>query len=118
MFLLRSRVAQAMASNADRLHVSGDIIKDSVHQDMANHTLVFDVTDATGRVTVVYKGTPPQNMDEATKVVAVDANSGDVLGTGSPDFQSREASAGLASQAGGGATAPFWTMVSRLSGAR
>lgn len=64
-------VAQAKAVNADRMHLSGDIMKETVHQDLKEHTLTFDVKDATGRVTVVYSGTPPQNMGEATKVVAI-----------------------------------------------
>jgi cytochrome c-type biogenesis protein CcmE len=63
-------IAQAKASNADNLHVAGDIVKESVHQDLMNRTLVFDIKDQTGLVTVVYKGTPPQNMGEANKVVA------------------------------------------------
>ncbi len=63
-------VAQARTSAADNLHVAGDIVKESVHQDLANHTLTFDIKDQTGQVTVVYTGTPPQNMGEANKVVA------------------------------------------------
>jgi cytochrome c-type biogenesis protein CcmE len=63
-------VAQARTSTADNLHVAGDIIKETVHQDLANHTLTFDIKDTTGKVTVVYTGTPPQNMGEANKVVA------------------------------------------------
>jgi len=63
-------VAQAKASTADNLHVAGDIIKPTVRQDLADHTLIFDIKDSTGIVTVVYTGTPPQNMGEANKVVA------------------------------------------------
>ena len=63
-------VAQAKTSKADNLHVAGDIVKETVHQDLAHHSLIFDVKDETGKLTVVYTGTPPQNMDEATKVVA------------------------------------------------
>ncbi|HVT13016.1 MAG TPA: cytochrome c maturation protein CcmE [Fimbriimonadaceae bacterium] len=63
-------VAQARASTADNLHVAGDIIRDTVHQDLANRTLTFDMKDETGTVKVVYTGTPPQNMGEANKVVA------------------------------------------------
>src|SRR3569832_76630 len=63
-------IAQAKASNADNLHVAGDIVRESVHQDLMNRTLVFDIKDQTGIVTVVYKGTPPQNMGEANMVVA------------------------------------------------
>ncbi|HWA81994.1 MAG TPA: cytochrome c maturation protein CcmE [Fimbriimonadaceae bacterium] len=63
-------VAQAKSSTADNLHVAGDIIKDTVHQDLANRTLTFDIKDETGTVKVIYTGTPPQNMGEANKVVA------------------------------------------------
>jgi cytochrome c-type biogenesis protein CcmE len=63
-------VAQAKASQADNLHVAGDIVKETVRQDLSNRTLVFDIKDETGQVTVVYTGTPPQNMGEANKVVA------------------------------------------------
>lgn len=63
-------VAQAKASTADNIHVAGDILKSTVHQDLANRTLSFDIKDSTGIVTVVYTGTPPQNMGEANKVVA------------------------------------------------
>jgi len=70
-------VAQAKSSTSDRMHLAGDIVKETVHQDLANHTLIFDVKDESGKVTVVYSGTPPQNMGEATKVVAVGAMKGD-----------------------------------------
>lgn len=63
-------IAQAQASTADNLHVAGDIVKETVRQDLSNHTLVFDIKDGTGRMTVVYDGTVPQNMGEANKVVA------------------------------------------------
>jgi cytochrome c-type biogenesis protein CcmE len=53
------------------MHLAADIVKDSVHQDLSNHTLNFRVKDPTGEVDVVYTGTPPQNMGEATKVVAI-----------------------------------------------
>src|SRR5690349_12764287 len=63
-------IAQARASTSDNLHVAGDIVRETVHQDLMNRTLVFDIKDDTGTMTVVYKGTPPQNMGEANKVVA------------------------------------------------
>ena len=64
-------VAQAKTSSSDRIHLAGDLIHESVKQDLSNHTLVFDLKDKSGQVTVVYRGTPPQNMGEATQVVAV-----------------------------------------------
>ena len=69
-------VAQARSGTAERMHMAGDIVKETVHQDLANHTLIFDVKDTTGQVTVVYSGTPPQNMGEANKVVAIGAMKG------------------------------------------
>src|SRR4051812_43811360 len=64
-------VAQAMASRAGEVHVAGDIVKDSVHRDFANNLITFDVKDNTGKVSVIYTGIAPQDMGEATKVVAI-----------------------------------------------
>src|SRR5579862_4751000 len=64
-------VAQARTANADRMHVAGDIVQETVHQDLTNHTIVFDLKDTTGKLTVVYTGTPPQNMGEAKQAVAI-----------------------------------------------
>jgi cytochrome c-type biogenesis protein CcmE len=71
-------VAQAKSSTGDRLHLAGDIDKKSIQNDLVNHVLRFDITDADGqRVTVVHKGEPPANMGEATKVVAIGKMDGD-----------------------------------------
>jgi cytochrome c-type biogenesis protein CcmE len=64
-------VAEARASSADRMHLMGDLVQESVHQDLANHTLTFDLKDKTGTMTVVYQGTFPQNLGEAKQVVAI-----------------------------------------------
>ena len=66
-------IAQARGMSSDRLHLAGDIIKPTVHTDVARHILTFDLKDEKGDiVTVVYTGgAPPQNMGEATKVVAI-----------------------------------------------
>jgi cytochrome c-type biogenesis protein CcmE len=63
-------VAQAKTLKSDNLHVAGDIIRDSIHQDLAARTVTFDIKDETGKLTVVYHGITPQNMNEAIKVVA------------------------------------------------
>lgn len=54
------------------LHLSGDLVKDSVHMNFQNHTMEFTIVDANGsKVNVVHKGDPPANMGEATKIVAI-----------------------------------------------
>ena len=65
-------VAQAKTSNAERMHLAGEIMKETVHQDLAKRTLTFDLKDEKGdTMTVVYTGTMPQNMGEAKNVVAI-----------------------------------------------
>ena len=69
-------IAQARVSHSDRVHMAGDLIKSSIRQDLAHHAIVFDLKDQTGQMTVVYTGDTTQNLDEATKVVAVGACKG------------------------------------------
>ncbi len=65
-------IAQAKQSSDDHLHLSGDIIKGSVRNNLVTHTLLFDVKDAEGQVvTVEHKGEVPGNINEATRVVAI-----------------------------------------------
>ena len=65
--------AQAQQMKGDeRLHLAGDLVKQSVTQDLSHHTLRFKLKDGDGAVvTVVHTGEVPQNMSEATKVVAI-----------------------------------------------
>jgi cytochrome c-type biogenesis protein CcmE len=71
-------IAQAKSASGNRLHLAGDIIKSSVKNDLAHHALSFDVRDKDGAViTVLHKGEPPQNMSEATQVVAIGKLEGD-----------------------------------------
>src|SRR5688572_29162399 len=71
-------VAQAKEVSGDRLHLAGDIQKNTVKNDLLNHTLSFDVVDKDGaKITVLHKGEPPQNMGEATQVVAIGKLEGD-----------------------------------------
>ena len=65
-------VAEARATNADRLHLAGDIDQHSVQADPSKRTLKFRLTDKTGEsVTVLYTGPPLANFVEANKVVAI-----------------------------------------------
>lgn len=65
-------VAQAQQIQGDNLHLAGDILKETMKSDMTKGLITFDIRDEKGDVcTVVYKGMPPANMGEATKVVAI-----------------------------------------------
>ncbi|MFZ4506872.1 MAG: cytochrome c maturation protein CcmE [Fimbriimonas sp.] len=65
-------VRQASEMGSDRVHLMGNLVKNSVHMDMAKHQLSFDMVDANGdRVKVVHVGDPPANMGEATQIVAI-----------------------------------------------
>jgi cytochrome c-type biogenesis protein CcmE len=65
-------MAQAMKINDDRLHLAGDLLKDSIHNDLTDHTLRFKLRDSDGTVVqVIHKGEMPANLAEATKVVAI-----------------------------------------------
>lgn len=71
-------IAEAKRVPGDSLHLAGDILKETVSNDMARKTLRFKIKDAKGDVVqVVYSGTPPANMGDATKVVAVGQMVGD-----------------------------------------
>lgn len=71
-------IAQAKTASGDRLHLAGDIIKSTVHNDLKKHELTFDIKDADGAVvTVAHVGEPPANMGDATKVVAIGKMNGD-----------------------------------------
>jgi cytochrome c-type biogenesis protein CcmE len=65
-------VAQAKQSDGDRLHLMGDIVKDTTHTDFKNGTLLFQLRDPEGAtITVRHRGERPANMGEATQVVAI-----------------------------------------------
>jgi cytochrome c-type biogenesis protein CcmE len=65
-------VAEARDARGDRLHLAGDILKETVQNDFSNRTLKFSLRDEEGAVvTIVHRGDPPANMGEATKVVAI-----------------------------------------------
>ena len=65
-------VQEAKQSRDDGLHLAGDLIKESVQTDPANGHITFKLRDKTGEVAnVVYTGSTPGNLMEATKVVAI-----------------------------------------------
>ena len=71
-------IEQAKHSTGDRLHLAGDIQKATIKNDIARHTLSFDLKDANGQVvSVLHTGEPPSNMGQATKVVAIGKMEGD-----------------------------------------
>ncbi len=71
-------VAQAREMRGRRLHLAGDILKNSARADLAGGKLSFRLKDERGEVvTVVHRGDPPANMAQATKVVAVGTMKGD-----------------------------------------
>ncbi len=65
-------VAEAKALAGDNLHLAGDIIAGTMFNDAQTAEVRFDIRDARGEVMrIVYSGTAPANMGEATKVVAI-----------------------------------------------
>ncbi len=69
--------AQARTTPGDRLHIAGDIVKNSVHLDLKSHALVFDMKDSDGTlVHVIHEGEAPENLAAANKVVAIGAMKG------------------------------------------
>ena len=65
-------IAQAKQLGGDRMHLAGDILKETVVTDIKAAELRFRVKDANGdQITVVHRGEIPANMSSATKVVAI-----------------------------------------------
>jgi cytochrome c-type biogenesis protein CcmE len=65
-------MSQAVKSHDEHIHLAGDLVKDSLHNDLTKRTLEFKLKDSEGTIVqVVYKGEVPANMSEATKVVAI-----------------------------------------------
>ena len=65
-------IKEAKLSTADDLHVSGSLDKDSLKNDHRKHELRFTLVDEAGdRLPVVYTGETINNMEEATKIVAI-----------------------------------------------
>lgn len=73
-------VAEARKSKADNLHVAGEIVKESLVNDIQNHQMRFDIKDASGEtLKVVYSGEPLSNINSANKVVAIGGMDGQEL---------------------------------------
>ncbi len=71
-------VSEARKTGATNVHLKGDLIKSSVKNDVKTHTLQFELKDENGEVLkVVHNGTPPQDMSQATEVVAIGSMKGD-----------------------------------------
>lgn len=65
-------IAEAKVSKDSRMHLTGDIVKNTVVQDVKTGKIHFELRDKAGQtIEVVHQGDPPANMGEATKVVAV-----------------------------------------------
>lgn len=65
-------IAQAKQSTDMQLHVAGDVIPDTLHNDPVNHVLTFRMKDQNGdQITVEHSGEVPAELDEVKKVVAI-----------------------------------------------
>ncbi|MCW5936275.1 MAG: cytochrome c maturation protein CcmE [Fimbriimonadaceae bacterium] len=65
-------VAQAQVSQADNLHVAGEIVPGTLDVSATSQTVRFIVKDDEGKtLPVLYKGAPPANMASATRVVVI-----------------------------------------------
>lgn len=65
-------IEQAQHSTGDRLHVAGDMIKESLNVEPRQRRVTFMLKDESGKtMPVVYTGNPPANMGEATRVVVI-----------------------------------------------
>lgn len=65
-------IAEAKASGADGVHLAGTLVKDTVQTDPTTGKITFDLKDKDGATAhVVYQGSTPGNLMEATRVVAV-----------------------------------------------
>ena len=65
-------VAEAKESRAQGVHLAGSLVKGSVQTDPTSGQIRFSLLDKTGtKADVVYRGSTPGNLTEATQVVAV-----------------------------------------------
>jgi cytochrome c-type biogenesis protein CcmE len=73
-------VAEAKQSKNDSMHLAGSLLKETVRTDPRNGQISFKLKDDTGAVAqIVYTGSQPGNLMEATKVVAIGGMQGDVF---------------------------------------
>lgn len=65
-------IAEARTNGGSRLHIAGNILKNTVDDDRLKGKLQFDLQDANGdKIHVIHIGEPPSNMGDATQVVAI-----------------------------------------------
>jgi len=65
-------IAQAKQSSDTQLHVAGDVVEGSLHNDPMRHLLSFKMKDKDGDViTVEHNGEVPADLDQVKKVVAI-----------------------------------------------
>jgi len=65
-------IAEARQNPGDGLHVAGEVVKDTLVQDLRHNQIRFEMKDADGQLmNVVYTGAPMGGISTATKVVAV-----------------------------------------------
>ncbi len=65
-------VSEARKTGATNVHLKGDLVKTSIRNDLQARALRFELKDKTGEtMSVVYTGTPPQDLALATEVVAI-----------------------------------------------
>ncbi len=64
-------IAEAKTAKGDNLHVSGDLVKESLRQNLARREATFVIEDQGQSLEVVYHGKPQPNITTATKVVVI-----------------------------------------------
>ena len=70
-------VSEARKTRATNVHLKGALEKNSIQTDLAAKTIQFKIKDAAGELmTVVYSGPPPQDINQATEIVAIGSMKG------------------------------------------
>lgn len=65
-------IAQAKQSSDTQMHLAGDVIPDTLHNDPVKHLLTFRIKDQAGdTITVEHSGEVPAELDQVKKVVAI-----------------------------------------------
>ena len=65
-------IAQAKQSSDMQLHLAGDVVPDSLHNDPMKHLLSFKIKDTKGEeIMVQHNGEVPAELDQVKKVVAI-----------------------------------------------
>ncbi|HJP82412.1 MAG TPA: cytochrome c maturation protein CcmE [Fimbriimonadaceae bacterium] len=71
-------VSEARKSGATNVHLKGILDKSSISNDFREQTIRFRMKDKDGEsMQVVYTGPPPQDMSQATEIVAIGSMQGD-----------------------------------------